>query len=100
MKEEGSLRSFIKQASKERSLFCKKSCKLSVCHRSSCKNDSSGTEIMDFLASDRMILWGLALVVAGWFPYSSGIYCFPLSNVLNQGMQKKKEKNQGFSKSS
>lgn len=78
-----------------------KSCKLSVCHRSSCKSDVLGTEIMDlffFLASDRMILQGSALVVAGALLNSSGVYCLPLSHILKQGMQKKI--NQGFSKSS
>lgn len=61
---------------------------------SSCRNESSGTEIIVvcfllffFLASGGIILWGLALV-AGQPPYSSGVYCFPLSNILKQGIQK------------
>lgn len=72
MKEEGSLRSLIKQVRKDGSLLCMKSCKPSVCHGNNCESYPSGTEIMDFiylfiylfLPSDGMILWGLALVTA------------------------------------
>lgn len=42
-----------------------KGCKLSLCHRDSHKNGSLGTKVMELLASDRSILWDLALVVAG-----------------------------------